>query len=312
MLYGAFARFKSWLPTEEALDEFLSYIDTNWGSGESLPMFAPNFAEDRMLKEWWGRFERLGKPRGSNRSHDDEQPNRRIARSDSIRMPTLVVHRAGDTTIDIEGGRELARLIPNAKILELPGADNIPFVGDRADAIVDEIHEFLVGSRTEDISERTLATVMFTDIVGSTKRAETLGDLRWRDMLAAHDDTVRREIKHFRGREIKSLGDGFFATFDGPGRAVRCPRAISKAVNNLGMEVRVGLHTGEVTLSDRDVQGIAVRVASRVVGQAGPGEVYVSRTVRDLVPSSNIAFGSLGPRHLAGVEEPMEIYAVAP
>ncbi len=313
VLYGAFARFKSWLPTEEALDEFLSYIDTNWGSGESLPMFAPNFAEDRMLKEWWGRFERLGANPGAAialmtmNSQIDVSPV-----LDSIRMPTLVVHRAGDTTIDIEGGRELARLIPNAKILELPGADHIPFVGDRADAIVDEIHEFLVGSRTEDISERTLATVMFTDIVGSTKRAETLGDLRWRDMLAAHDDTVRREIEHFRGREIKSLGDGFLATFDGPGRAVRCAVAISKAVNNLGMEVRVGLHTGEVTLSDRDVQGIAVHIASRVVGQAGPGEVYVSRTVRDLVAGSNIAFGSLGPRHLAGVEEPMEIYAVAP
>jgi class 3 adenylate cyclase len=229
----------------------------------------------------------------------------------TIHVPTLVIHRTGDVTVNIDGGRELAEMIPEAKLIELSGDDHLPFVGENPDRIIDEIHQFLLGSRPEDASERTLATVLFTDIVGSTRQAETLGDERWRDVVAAHDDIVRREIDHFRGREIKSLGDGFLATFDGPGRAVRCAVAIEKALHQRGIDVRVGLHTGEVALSERDVHGIAVHIASRVLEEAGAGDVCVSRTVRDLVAGSALTFRSLGPHHLAGVEEPMELYAVA-
>jgi class 3 adenylate cyclase len=310
VLYGAFARFTDWIPTEEDLQKLLDYIDSDWGSGESLPLFAPTCAEDRMLKEWWGRFERLGANPGAAIAL--MRMNSQIDISHvmpSIRVPTLVLHRTDDTTINIHGGRELARLIPDAQLVEFPGRDHLQFVGDKSDAIVDEIHRFLVGSRPPTVSERTLATVLFTDIVGSTRQAEALGDRRWRDVVAAHDDIVRQELERFRGREIKSLGDGFLTTFDAPGRAVRCAVAIAEAVTGLGIEVRVGLHTGEVELSERDVHGIAVHIASRVVEEAGAGEVCVSRTVRDLVAGSGIRFRGLGPHRLAGFEEPMELYA---
>lgn len=310
VLYGAFARFTDWIPTEEALQNLFDYIDRDWGSGESLPLFAPNYAEDRMLKEWWGRFERLGADPGAAIALMRMNSQIDISHAlPSIRVPTLVLHRTGDTTIDIHGGRELARLIPGAKLVEFPGQDHVLFVGDQEDEIVDEIHRFLVGSRPPTVSERTLATVLFTDIVGSTQRAEALGDQRWRDVVAAHDDIVRQELGRFRGREIKSLGDGFLATFDGPGRAVKCAVAIAETVASLGIEVRGGLHTGEVELSEHDVHGIAVHIASRVAEQAGAGEVYVSRTVRDLVAGSGIRFRGLGPHSLAGFEEPMELYA---
>lgn len=312
VLYGAFARFSAWFPTQEDLEALFEYIDTDWGSGESLPMFAPNYSEDQMLKDWWGRFERLGANPGAAMTL--MQMNSQIDISNvlsSIRIPTLVIHRAGDVTVNIEGGRELARLIPDAKLVELGGEDHRPFVGEDPDAIIDEIHQFLVGAKPVDASERTLATVLFTDIVGSTERAETLGDQRWRDLVRVHDDIVRRELKHFRGREIKSLGDGFLSIFDGPGRAMRCAVAITNGMRHLGIEVRAGLHTGEVELSDGDVHGIAVHIASRVMQQAGPGDVCVSRTVRDLVAGSPVAFRSMGPKQLAGVEEPMELYAVS-
>ena len=310
VLYGAFARFTDWFATEAELQKLFDYIDNDWGSGESLPLFAPTFAGDQMLKEWWGRFERLGANPGAAIAL--MRMNSQIDISHvmpSIRVPTLVLHRSEDTTIDIHGGRELARLIPNAQLVEFPGRDHLPFVGDRSDEFVDEIHRFLVGSKPRAVSERTLVTVLFTDIVGSTKKAEALGDRRWRDVLGAHDQIVREELERFRGREIKSLGDGFLTTFDGPGRAVRCAVAIAEGVGRLGIEVRAGLHTGEVELSDHDVHGIAVHIASRVVAQAGAGEVYVSRTVRDLVAGSGIKFCGLGQRDLAGLDEPMELYA---
>ncbi len=313
VLYGAFARFTDWIPTEQDLENLFDYIDRDWGSGESLPLFAPNYADDRMLKEWWGRFERLGADPGAAIALMRMNSQIDISQAlPSIRVPTLVLHRTGDTTINIRGGRELARLIPNARLVEFPGQDHFLFCDDSSgDAIVDEIHRFLVGSRPQTVSERTLATVLFTDIVGSTEQAEALGDQRWRDVLAAHDDIVRQELERFRGREIKSLGDGFLMTFDGPGRAVRCAVAIAEAVRRLGIEVRVGLHTGEVELSEHDVHGIAVHIAARVVERAGAGEVYVSRTVRDLVAGSGIGFRALGPHRLAGFEEPMELYAAA-
>lgn len=313
VLYGAFARFTDWIPTDEHLQGLFEYIDQGWGSGESLPLFAPNHAEDQILKEWWGRFERLGA--SPNAAITLMKMNSQIDISTilpSIHVPTLVLHRTDDVTISIEGGRELARLIPNARLIEFSGEDHIVFVGENSDRIVDEIHEFLLGSKTEERGERVLTTVLFTDVVDSTRQADTLGDQRWTDVLAAHDGIVRDELRRFRGCEIKSLGDGFLATFDGPGRAVKCAVAISDGVRRLGIEVRAGLHTGEVEMSETDVRGIAVHMASRVASEASANQICVSRTVRDLVAGSGIRFRSLGARDLAGFHEPMQIFSVEP
>jgi class 3 adenylate cyclase len=226
----------------------------------------------------------------------------------TIQAPTLVIHRTEDPTINIEGGRELARLIPEAKLIELPGKDHLGFLGENSDRIVDEIHEFLVGSKPREIIERTLSTVLFSDVVDSTRRLNEVGDERWREVISAHDKIVRESLARFRGKEIKSLGDGFLATFDGPGRALQCAMAIADDVRALGIEVRVGVHTGEVEITDDDVRGIAVHIASRIMASAGPGEVHSSRTVKDLVAGSGIKFDSLGQTELAGIDEPMEIF----
>ncbi|WP_428641692.1 adenylate/guanylate cyclase domain-containing protein [Roseibium sp.] len=313
VLYGAFARFRDWIPDEEHLEVFLHYIDNDWGSGESLPYFAPNFVNDAVLKDWWGRFERLGA--SPNAAINLMKMNSQIDISpvlDTIRVPTLVIHRTNDVTININGGRELAELIPGAKLIELEGNDHLGFLTGNGDRIIDEIHQFVLGSKAAAEIDRVLATVLFTDIVDSTSQAEALGDQRWAEKLEAHDTVVREELRRFRGREVKSLGDGFLATFDGPGRAVKCALEICETLRRQGIEVRAGLHTGEVEMTNEDVRGIAVHMASRVASQASAREVLVSRTVRDLVAGSGIGFNSLGPKQLAGFQEPMEIYAAAP
>ena len=226
----------------------------------------------------------------------------------SIRVPTLVIHRTDDVTIDVEGGRLLGERIKNAKYVELPGVDHLPFVGDNADQIVDEIEEFLTGSKKMDYTDRVLSTVLFTDIVNSTSQAETMGDRRWLDLLKKHDTAVRKEINRFRGREVKSLGDGFLATFDGPARAIRCAFEIDRVVKPLGIEVRMGLHTGEVEFTQGDVLGIAVNISSRIAGLAGSGEVLVSRTIKDLVAGSGIQFQERGPHQLQGLTDKMDLY----
>ena len=202
----------------------------------------------------------------------------------SIHVPTLVIHRTGDQVVNVEGGRFLAERIPGARYVELPGTDHFVFIGDNTREIGDLVQEFLTGSRGTVDVDRVLATVLLTDIVGSTARAEKLGDQQWRSLLEAHHAAARQEFARFRGKEVKSLGDGFLATFDGPARAIRCASAITEAVRPLGIEVRAGLHTGEVELGEDDVRGIAVHIAARVAGLAGPSEVLVSRTVRDLYP----------------------------
>jgi class 3 adenylate cyclase len=226
----------------------------------------------------------------------------------SVRVPTLVIHCTGDTLINVEYGRFLAERIPGARLVELPGQDHLFFLHDR---IADAIEEFLTGSISAAESDRVLATVLFTDIVGSTARAEQLGDRRWHDLLEVHHATVRRELARFRGKEVKSLGDGFLATFDGPARAVRCACAIAEAVRPLDVQIRSGLHTGEIEVADRDVQGIAVHIAARVSALAGSGEVLVSRTVRDLVAGSGLRFHERGKHSLKGVQEPMDVYAAS-
>ena len=307
VLYGSFAR-SSWI-TPEMLKGFLTYTDEAWGSGRSLPTWAPSRKKDPALQQWWGRFERLGASPGAAMAV--VQMANQIDISDilsSIHVPTLVIHCTGDTLINVEHGRFLAGHIPGARLLELPGEDHLFFLHDR---IGDAIEEFLTGSISAQESDRVLATVLFTDIVGSTAKAEQVGDQRWRNLLDAHHTTVRRELARYRGQEVKSLGDGFLATFDGPARAVRCACAIAEAMGPLNIQVRSGLHTGEIEVTDGDVQGIAVHIAARISALAGPGEVLASRTVKDLVAGSGLRFQERGKHNLKGVQELMELYAAS-
>jgi pimeloyl-ACP methyl ester carboxylesterase len=308
VLYGAFAHFRSWFPTKEALDNFFDYVDNSWGSGESLPRFARSRENDPAYKKWWGKFERLGGSPSAVKAI--MRLNEEIDISGilpSVHVPTLVIHRTGDPAINVEGGRELARLIPNARMLELPGVDHMPSLGDM-EAIAGAIEEFLTGAKSGGFSDRTLATVVFTDIVDSTAKAEELGDQRWQDLLATHNTAVRNELQRFRGTEVKPLGDGFLATFDGPARAVQCSKAIVEAARSLGLEVRAGAHTGEVEIVDDDIHGIAVNIASRVVNLAGPNETLVTRTVKDLIAGSGIKLEDVGTFELKGLPEEWAIY----
>jgi class 3 adenylate cyclase len=229
----------------------------------------------------------------------------------SIHVPTLVIHRTDDGAVNVEGGRELAALIPGARYVELPGSDHIPFIGDNSGEIVDAIEEFLTGSRTPVTPDRVLATVLFTDIVGSTENAATLGDRRWRDLLDEHDKVTRTELARFRGREVKSLGDGFLATFDGPARAIHCAKSIVTALRSLGLPIRAGIHTGEVEIAGDDIRGIAVHITSRVASLGGTDDIVVSRTIKDIVAGSGIKFEDFGTHVLKGVPDDWQLYRVA-
>ena len=229
----------------------------------------------------------------------------------AIHVPTLVLHRRGDRVVNWRAGKDLAAHIPNARYVELEGIDHLPWAGD-SDAVIGEIEEFLTGVRSVPEPDRVLATVMFTDIVSSTAKAAELGDTRWRELLASHLGAVRRELSSCRGREVKTLGDGLLATFDGPARAIRCGQAIAAAARSLGIEVRIGIHTGEVELIGQDVGGIAVHIAARVGALASAGEVLVSSTVKDLVAGSGIQFVDRGKRELKGIADEWRLFAAAP
>jgi pimeloyl-ACP methyl ester carboxylesterase len=310
VLYGSFARFRHWIATDQAWDALLKYMDEAWGSGKSLPAFAPSKANDSAIQEWWGKFERLGA--SPSAAIALMTMNREIDISGilhSIRVPTLVLHRTEDTLVSVEGGRELAAGIPGARLVEFPGTDHLFFLDDDAnDKVLAEIEEFLTGARSAPAVDRVLATVVFEDIVDSTKRAQATGDQGWRDLLNAHDKTVRRELSRFRGREVKSLGDGFLATFDGPARAIRCASAIRASLRGFDVSVRIGLHTGEVELLENDVRGIAVHIASRVAQLGDADDVLVSRTVKDLVAGSGIKFEDFGMHTLKGIPEAWQVF----
>lgn len=315
ILYGTFARFSDWFPTQQKFDRFLNYVETSWGTGNSIAGFAPSKKNDAEFHRWWGRFERLGGSpsavinlmrMNSEINIDNILP--------SIRVPTLVLHRTEDPTVSIEAGRFLAAHIPNAKLVELDGPDHTYWVGDNAMHIADLILDFSAqpGAKARSIAEprRMLATILFTDIVDSTSRASEMGDKAWRELLRAHDATVRREIARFRGNEVKSLGDGFLILFDGPARAIHCAQAITEAMAPLGIKVRAGLHTGEVERTEADVLGIAVHLTARIMDTAGAGEVVISRTVKDLVAGSGIAFDDAGEHSLKGIEEKWQLFKV--
>ena len=311
VLYGTFAEFRSWVPTREHLERMLRAMDEEWGTGNSLPHFAPSLAGEPRFRRWWARFERSGASPGAAMAlmrMNSEIDVRHVL--PAIRVPTLVLHRTDDVTVDVEAGRYQAAHIPGATYVELPGVDHLAFAGD-AEPVLAEIEEFLTGVRPVAEPDRVLATVLFTDIVDSTKRAAALGDRHWREVLEAHHAATRRELGRHRGREVKTLGDGFLAAFDGPARAVRCAAAIAAAVRPLGITVRAGLHTGECEVMGDDLGGLAVHIAARVAAQAGPGEVLVSSTVKDLVAGSGLRFDDRGPRALKGIPDEWRLFALA-
>jgi len=316
VLYSTFARTLpapgyEWPPAREEREARMALALEHWGQGFVAGGVAASRQGDPRFLEWAGRLERLAASPGTIARVFDligEWDVRDVL--PTIRVPTLVVHRREDSFIKVEHGRYLGEQIPGARYVELEGSDNLFSTGD-TDAVIGEIEEFLTGERHEREPDRMLATVMFTDIVESTTRAAALGDSAWRDLLGEHDRLVRLALERHRGREVKTTGDGFLATFDGPARAIRAAASIAEGVRTLGLQVRAGLHTGECEVMDEDVRGLAVHIGARVMGKAGPGEVLVSSTVKDLVVGSGIAFEDRGEHDLRGVPGRWRLHAVA-
>ena len=316
VLYATFAR-ATWAPDYDwtwkgeerkaSMDELVRH----WGLGHAAGAIAPSRMSDPDFVEWAARLERLAaSPATIGKIVDliGEFDVRHVL--PSIRVPTLVLHRRDDQFVKVEHSRYIAREIPGARYVELEGAENLFSVGD-VDAFIGEVEEFITGERHDPEPDRMLATIMFTDICRSTERAAELGDERWRRLLEEHDALVRRALVRHRGREVKHTGDGFLATFDGPARAIRCATTIAEGLRRLGIDVRTGLHTGELEMRNGDVGGLAVHIGARVMDQAGPGEVLVSSTVKDLVVGSGIDFDDRGTRPLRGVPGEWRLFAAA-
>jgi len=312
VLYGSFARHPA-LVDKAVLERSLDLVERLWGSGEvTARLFAPSTAGDEAAVRAYARFERQSASPSAMAAvmrMNSEIDARHVL--PSVRTPTLVLHRIGDTRIPIDAGREIASHVPGAKMVILPGSDHL-LVNDpeMMDRVAGELEEFLTGARHEVEADRVLATVMFTDIVDSTRRAAELGDRKWRALVDRHDDIVREQLARFRGHEVKSLGDGFLATFDGPARGVRCATTITEAAHLVGIDVRAGLHTGEIELRGGDIGGITVNIAARVATMADAGQTLVSSTVRDLVAGSGLRFEDRGRHRLKGLPEDMQLYAV--
>ena len=316
IMYATFAR-ATWAPDydwawpAEERDWHMEQSVQRLGEGLIAAGVAPSQSGDPAFMEWAGRLERLAASPSTIR-----RIFKLIGEFDvrdvlpSIRVPTLVMHRSGDSFIKVEHSRYIASKVPGARYVELEGDENMFSVGDW-EALIGEIEEFLTGTRHEREPDRMLATVLFTDICESTQRAAEMGDRGWRFLLERHDALFRQALERHRGREVKRTGDGFLATFDGPARAIRCAASIAEAMGSLGLQIRAGLHTGELEVMDGDIGGLAVHIASRVMGTAGPNEVLVSGTVKDLVVGSGIDFEDRGERELRGVPGEWRLYAVS-
>ena len=315
VLFETFARMRraadypAGIPDRLA-DGVLAWVDQGWGTGTMVDLFAPSGAADSHLQETLGRVQRQAASPGTAAAM-----MRLIVETDvravlpTISVPTLVVHRAEDSFVRPAHARYLADSIAGARLAEVPGRDYLYFVGD-PDPVLDEVQEFLTGVREVAVPDRSLLTVLFTDVADSTRRAAELGDRGWRDVLESHHAIVRRQLERYRGHEVDTAGDGFFATFDGPARAIRCARATTEAVRSLGLEVRAGVHTGECEVIGEKVGGIAVHVGARVASLASAGEVLVSSTVRDLVAGSGISFTDRGMHHLKGIPDEWRLFTV--
>jgi class 3 adenylate cyclase len=292
---------------EEQRDFYDRFV-LEMGTAKNLSFQAPD--HEPTFEEWWARFERLGASPGQWRELAGilgEIDVRSVL--PNIHAPTLVLQRSGDLIVDAGQSRAVAERIEGAKYVELEGRNHLPFLGD-PDAIVDEIEEFVTGVRPAPLHDRVLSTVLFTDIVDSTRRASELGDHGWRELLERHNGLIRGLLARSHGREVDTAGDGFLAQFDGPARAVRCALGIVEGVRAFGLEVRAGVHTGEVELIGDNISGITVHIGARVAALAGPGEVLVSRTVVDLVAGSDLEFEDYGEREFKGVSGAWKIFRV--
>jgi class 3 adenylate cyclase len=296
----------------EVAEALVAQVDQLWGTDAMAAMYVPSRAGDERFRRWWAKLLRTGaSPQTAARAllrtvlEVDLRPLLPL-----IQAPTLVLHRREFPVPPVEHAHFLVEHIPDARLLELPGAD-MSVIWDRPELALDVIEEFLTGVRPVPEPKRVLATVLFTDIVGSTERATRLGDRRWRELLTVHDELARRLIEEFGGQLIKTTGDGILATFDGPGRGIRCAAALRDELRSIGLQIRVGLHAGEVELRDGDVGGVAVHIAARVMAAASPGEVVTSRTVRDLIVGSDIAVEDRGEHVLKGIDGSWQLYAVS-
>jgi class 3 adenylate cyclase len=314
-LYSPFARMVrgedyEWAQTREERAERMKVFVGTWGDGTRGMGIAPSRANDKRFIEWFAELERLAATPGTIRHMTTA-----IGDTDvrgvlpTIQIPTLVLQRENNPFIDVRHSRYIADHIPGARYLELPEGDLL--FGPRDDEVLDEVEEFLTGARREREPDRVLATVLFTDIVGSTERAAELGDSRWRNLLQRHDELVRAQLESHRGREVKTTGDGFLATFDGPARAIRCAIEIGEAVGEEDIKIRAGLHTGECEVIGDDVGGLAVHIGARVMAAADAGEVLCSSTVKDLVVGSGLEFEDRGEQELKGVPGEWRLFAVA-
>jgi class 3 adenylate cyclase len=300
-------------PKEALLEADRELMSPYWGQGATLDVFSPSLADDPAAREYQARFERqAASPMRVDQLFQMFLDTDVRETLPLIHTPTLVMHRRGDRVVNYRAARWLAEQIEGSRYIELEGEDHFPWVGENGIEAMDEVEEFLTGVRPAPASERVLATVLFTDIVDSTRLAGEMGDRRWRSLLERHQEVTRAQLARFQGREVKTTGDGFLAVFDGPTRAAECARAIAEAMPALGIEIRAGLHTGEVELMGEDVGGIAVHVAARIAGLAGAREVLVSRTVRDLSVGSGIEFVEAGHHALKGVAEEWDVYRVKP
>jgi class 3 adenylate cyclase len=292
-------------------DEILAGTETTWGTDAVAGWVNPSAAEDETYRQWFGHMQRLAASPSSAREMMAGLRDLDIRDVlPSIRVPTLILHRASERWVRVDHSRYLAEHIPGAKYVELQGGDHWPWMGD-GDAVIDEIEEFVTGTRLVREPDRVLATVLFTDIVDSTRRAADLGDRRWRDVLERHNQVIRRRLETFRGHEVKTMGDGFLATFDGPARGIRCALEIVDELGTLGIDLRAGLHTGECEAMNGDLGGVAVHIGARVAAVARPREVLVSSTVKDLVAGSEIHFQDRGEHDLKGVPDRWRLFAVA-
>jgi class 3 adenylate cyclase len=317
VMYGTYAK-RTWTDDyqfgwkDEDWAMFFANVESHWGTprGIDISVWAPSVAHDEHACMRIAAYMRAAASPGAVKAV--MQMNREIDVRNvlpTVHVPTLITHRTGDRNISIQQARYMVERMPGARLVELPGEDHLPWFGDR-NALLGEVEEFLTGVRHEPEPDRVLATVLFTDIVNATERAADLGDRQWRDLLERHHSLIRAELKRFRGREIDTAGDGFFATFDGPARAIRCAEVIQNTVTQLGLTIRLGLHTGECEVMDDKVTGIAVHIGARVMSHAAPGEVLVSSTVKDLVAGSGIGFVDRGAYELKGVPGKWSLFAV--
>ncbi len=297
--------------TQEQLDALLVEIEHDWGGPVGIDLRAPSRSGDEAFRQRWARFLRMSASPAAAAAALLRM-NAQVDIRDllpSILVPTLILHSANDRALRVEGSRYMAERIPRAKYIELQGIDHLPYLSD-SEAITGAIEEFLTGMRHHEVDDRVLASVLFTDIVGATETAASLGDKGWRDLLSRHHEAVRHELQRFRGREIDTAGDGFFAAFDGPARAVRCACAIGDAVRPLGLALRAGVHTGECEVIGDKFGGIAVHIGARIAACASAGEVLVSRMVKDLVSGSGLSFLDRGQVSLKGIPGQWQLFAV--